>query len=144
MPHICISKSSQRWLVTYSAPSHYLDQCWVIVNWIFGNDLPWNFDLSFTKIHLEISSLKRRPFCQGGRGEGLIQILFTAVSCVPWLLRQDKFTTKHTIEYLCLGTIFHQNLKVISLYLFKLWKYSWLLVHETLHHFQHGINTSAK
>ena len=25
-------------------PSHYLNQCWVIVNWTLGNKLQWNFD----------------------------------------------------------------------------------------------------
>ena len=27
-----------------SAPSHYLNQCWIIVNWTFGDRLQWNFD----------------------------------------------------------------------------------------------------
>ena len=38
VPHIWISKLCQhwfiQWLVAYSAPSHYLNHCWVIVNWI--------------------------------------------------------------------------------------------------------------
>ena len=40
---ICISESGQHWfrqcLVTYSAPSHYQNQCWIIVNWTFQ----WKF-----------------------------------------------------------------------------------------------------
>ena len=48
VPHICVSESRQhwfiKWLVTYSAPSHYLNQCWVIVNWTLGNKLQWNFN----------------------------------------------------------------------------------------------------
>ena len=47
MPHICVSESGQHWfrewLVAYSAPSHYLNQCWVIVNWTLRNTLLWNF-----------------------------------------------------------------------------------------------------
>ena len=47
MPHIGVSDSSQHWfrwwLVAYSAPSHYLNQCWVIVNWTLRNKLQWNF-----------------------------------------------------------------------------------------------------
>ena len=27
-----------------SAPSHYLSQCWIIVKWIFRNQLLWYFD----------------------------------------------------------------------------------------------------
>ena len=36
VPHICISESGQhwfrQWLIAYFAPSHHLNQCWVIVN----------------------------------------------------------------------------------------------------------------
>ena len=31
-------------LVQIMAFSHYLNQCWVIVNWIFRNKLQWNFN----------------------------------------------------------------------------------------------------
>ena len=30
------------WLVAYSAPSHSLNQCWLIVNWTLRNKLRWN------------------------------------------------------------------------------------------------------
>ena len=34
VPHICVTKSGQhcirQWLVAYFAPSHYLDQCWLV------------------------------------------------------------------------------------------------------------------
>ena len=46
--HICVSKltifSSDKWLVTWPAPSHYLNQCWNIVNWTLGNKLQWNLN----------------------------------------------------------------------------------------------------
>ena len=32
------------WLVAWSAPSHYLKQCWIIVNWTLRNKLQWNFN----------------------------------------------------------------------------------------------------
>ena len=35
--HICVSK------LTWSVPSHYLKQCWNIVNWTPRNKLQWNF-----------------------------------------------------------------------------------------------------
>ena len=43
MTHICVSK------ITIIAsdnglPSHYLNQCWNIVNWTLGNKLQWNFN----------------------------------------------------------------------------------------------------
>ena len=30
------------WLVAWSAPSHYLNQCWNIINWTPRNKLQWN------------------------------------------------------------------------------------------------------
>ena len=50
MPHIGINESSQHWfrywLVADSAPSYYINQCWVIVNWT----LRTNFSEMFVKI----------------------------------------------------------------------------------------------
>ena len=47
MTHIFVSELGQHWfrwrLVAYWAPSHYLNICWVIGNWIFRNKLQWNF-----------------------------------------------------------------------------------------------------
>ena len=33
---------SREWLVAWSAPSHHLNQCWIIVNWTLRNKLWWN------------------------------------------------------------------------------------------------------
>ena len=47
MPRISVRESDQhwfrQWLGAYSAPSHYLNQCWVIVNWTLRNKLQWIF-----------------------------------------------------------------------------------------------------
>ena len=52
-----------------SAPSHYLRQCWNILDWTLRNKLHWNFNRSwnflFKKMHLKMSSGKWRPFCLG-------------------------------------------------------------------------------
>ena len=32
------------WLVAYPTSSHYLNQCWNIVNWTLGNKLQWNIN----------------------------------------------------------------------------------------------------
>ena len=44
--HICVSESGQHWLwlVAYSGPSHYLNQCWIIVNWTLMNKIQLNFN----------------------------------------------------------------------------------------------------
>ena len=48
LPHICVSESSQHWfrlwLVAFSAPSHYLNKCWDIVNYTIRNKRQWNFN----------------------------------------------------------------------------------------------------
>ena len=31
----------------YSAPSHYLNQCWIIVNWTPGNKFQWNLNRNY-------------------------------------------------------------------------------------------------
>ena len=38
-------------LSKYTAPSHYLNQCWVIVNWTLKNILQWKFNQS-TKLFI--------------------------------------------------------------------------------------------
>ena len=68
--HICVSEWGYPVALLHSAASHYLNQCWVIVNWTLRNKVQINFNqntkLSFTKMHLKISSVKWRPFCPGG------------------------------------------------------------------------------
>ena len=46
MTHICINWVDhhwfRQWLVIWPAPSHYLNQCWNIVNWTLENIFKWN------------------------------------------------------------------------------------------------------
>ena len=46
--HICVVELGHHWfrwwLVACSASSHYLNQCWNIVNWTLGNKLQWNLN----------------------------------------------------------------------------------------------------
>ena len=62
VPQICVAESGKHlfrlWLVAYSAPSHYLHQWWIIVNWTLRK-------IFFMKMHLIISSDKWGPFCHG-------------------------------------------------------------------------------
>ena len=96
VPHICVSESGQhwfrQWLVTYSAPSHYLNQCWVVVNWTLRKNLQWFFfikirNFSFTKMHLKVSSAKWWPFCLGED-----ELTYLHTMSIAWLLifLQDK------------------------------------------------------
>ena len=48
MQRVCISESGKHWfrlwLVAYSAPSHYLNQCCIIVNWNLRDKFQWKFN----------------------------------------------------------------------------------------------------
>ena len=70
--HICVSSltiisSDNGW----SAPSHYLNQCWNIVNWTLRNKLQWNFNRNSKHFHsrkcenivCEMASILSRPQC---------------------------------------------------------------------------------
>ena len=55
-----------------SAPSHYLNQCWHIVNWTLRNKLQWNLNRNsyiliqentFENVVCEMASLLSRPQC---------------------------------------------------------------------------------
>ena len=72
MTHVSVSKRDNRWLVAYSALSHYRKQCKLIVNWNTGTNFS---EISIEhqtflspKIHLKMSSAKLavilcRPQC---------------------------------------------------------------------------------
>ena len=51
MPHIRVIELGQhwfrQWLVLCPAPSHYPNQCWLIVNWKPGNKHQWNLNRNF-------------------------------------------------------------------------------------------------
>ena len=57
--HICINQLCQlwfsKWLGTCMALSHYLNQCWIIINGIFGNKFQWNSN-SNTKIFNHVNA----------------------------------------------------------------------------------------
>ena len=59
--HICVCQLGQhwfrKWLVAYLAPNHYLNQCWLIVNWTPRNKLQWNFDQN-TKFFIHESAFE--------------------------------------------------------------------------------------
>ena len=70
--HICISKltiiGSDNGLLPGRRHSHYLNQCWDIVNWTFGNKIQWQFNHN-SNIFIqengvcEMASILSRPWC---------------------------------------------------------------------------------
>ena len=64
----------RQWLVAWSAPSHYLNQCWNIVNWTIRHKIQWNFNQNesifiqenaFEKIVCEIAAILSQRQCVG-------------------------------------------------------------------------------
>ena len=62
----------RKWLVAWSAPSHYLIQCWDIINWTLRNKLQWNVSRNykifiqenvFESVVCEMASILFRPQC---------------------------------------------------------------------------------
>ena len=61
----------RKWLVAWPAPSHYLNQCWIIVNWTLRNRLQWNLNRNsniyiqenaFESVVCETAAILSRPF----------------------------------------------------------------------------------
>ena len=70
VPHTCGGELGRHWfrywLGACSAPSHYLNQCWPIVNWnwTFRNKLQWNSNRN-TKFFIDVNALEN-VVCQIG------------------------------------------------------------------------------
>ena len=62
----------RKWHVVCSVASHYLNQCWIIVNWALRNKLQWNLNRNsyifiqenaFENVVCEMASILSRPQC---------------------------------------------------------------------------------
>ena len=73
--HICVGKltiiGSDNG-VAWTAPSHYLNQCWIIVNWTLRNKLQWNLNRNshifiqenaFESVVCETAAILSQPQC---------------------------------------------------------------------------------
>ena len=65
--HICVSElaiiGSDKWLAAWTAPSHYLNQCWNIVNWNLRKQNPYIFiqEIAFENVVCEMAAILSRP-----------------------------------------------------------------------------------
>ena len=66
------------WLAAYSAPSHYLNQCWNIDNWTLRNKLQWNFNRN-SNILIEENAIES-VFCK-------VSAILCRPQCVRYVLR---------------------------------------------------------
>ena len=70
--HTCVGKLTIIASDNGLSPSHYLNQCWNIVNWTLGNKLQWNFngnsyifiqENALENVVCEMASILSRPQC---------------------------------------------------------------------------------
>ena len=75
--------------VAWPAPSHYLNKCWNIVNWIQGDRFQWNFhqnktifiqENAFENVVWKSAAILFRPQCVNiGSDNGVAQIRWKAI-----------------------------------------------------------------
>ena len=67
----------RKWLVAWSTPSHYLNQCWNIVNWTPRNKLQWNINQNsyifiqenpFANVIWKMAAILSQPQCVKDNG----------------------------------------------------------------------------
>ena len=99
----------RKWLVAWPVPSHYLNQCWNIVNWTLGNKIKWNLnrDLNifiqenaFENGVWKMAAVLSRPQCVKRR-----QLHPTAFEIRTCKYNYIQPKTMNVITWLCLNTL---------------------------------------
>ena len=92
--YICVSELGHHWfrwwLVACLVPSHYLNQCWVIVIWTIRNEIQWDINRNsnifmqenaFENVIWKMAAIKSWPQCVK------THYTFLIYSCIfPWIL----------------------------------------------------------
>ena len=102
----------------WSAPSHYLNQCWDIVNWTLRNKLQWNINQNsyifiqenaFERVISEMSAILSQPSCvkKGGNGGTgwphiCLQILSNALYIIFYGMYSKILTVCFPLQTPCL------------------------------------------
>ena len=93
VPHIYVSDLGQHWfrlwLVACPAPSHYLNQCCLLVNWILGNELQLT-------VKFELKKEKQKPFIHENAFETVICEMVAILSRGEITVQKTCFLQKHT------------------------------------------------
>ena len=128
MLYICIIELGhhwfRKWLVSYSAPSHYLNQCWIIANFTLRNKLQWNVNQN-TKlfIHENVSEnvvcemaaiLSRKMSLMWCRSMFNRRIEPLALNVIFWYT--GSFHLKHEYQGHWNNVIIHTNVSFLKVY----------------------------
>ena len=135
VPHICTSGSGQhwfrKWLVAWSAPSHYLNQCWNVVNWTLGDKLRWNLNRNshifiqenaFEHVVWKMAAILSRSQCV--KDVSIYRLLApekNRVLCAPLIVIQIWRTSSCVVHQPPIGSLYcgygcHLNQSVILKY----------------------------
>ena len=94
--HMCVGNLTslvQIWLVAWSAPSHYLNQCWNIVIGTLRNKLQWTlnrkYNILITENAFECVVCDRRPFCLSLNVLSWYEMV--SMGCISYSLIWTKF-----------------------------------------------------
>ena len=108
VPHILGRHWFRYWLVAYSAPSRYLNQCWISVDFALRNKFKWNFNQntsfhsrkciwkyrlwngSVPQVHMSLRSVTHSECSPGWVG----QLLYSELSLGPFGYRGTGKTTE--------------------------------------------------
>ena len=125
----------------WSAPSHYLNQCWIIVNWTLANIFQWKFNTTIFIARQKMSSAKWRPSCLGltvlmmmppilGHTTHFLIIhhLVTCPNCKVHFQIQYKRNIIHCISY-AYGDVTLIQIKMLSVAFLFIFRVGWLHDH---------------
>ena len=125
--HICVVELGhhwfRQWLVACSVPSHYLNQCWNIVNWTVRNKLHWNFnrnsnifiqEIAFENVVCKMASILYRP-----QWVIVLLVFFYQCVCLLLVLIVSSETHKSTSKKPSIGTMLTTNQHVQQLVVFS-------------------------
>ena len=93
--------SFRQWLVALSAPSHYLNQCWTIVNWTLRNKLQQHFNRNsniFIQENAFESIVCNMAFTLPGPQYVKTNILIWYLPLISWRSYRANFTL-YVIQY---------------------------------------------
>ena len=105
-----INSPRHQW-VTYLAPSHYLNQCWLLVNWTLGSKLLWNSNQN-TKlfIHKNTFATVCLSFCPGERW--VKPTAFVPNQSAKWANDPMKLDSADTTNTNCQSHIIIRNVNI--------------------------------
>ena len=118
----------RHWLVAWTAPSHFLNQFWNIVNWNLRNKLQWNLNRT-SYIFIQENAFKKcmssriwRPFCLGIN-------VFLVLSMQQLIIRIIR-TELSIVRLRCTPLT---GLEIHGLYVsFTAWTWTWLWIMKAI------------